>query len=107
VGKLRYTRQAREDLFDLWLYVASHHSDARADAIYDRIAERCARLAEHPELGPSRPDIGPEARALVVERWLVLYRVTDDGAQIVRVIDGARDLSMIEWTPGRPAGEAE
>jgi len=99
VGKLHYTRQAREDLFDIWLYVALHNSDALADAIYDRIAERCARLAEHPKLGPSRPEIGPEARALVVERWLVLYRVTEYGAQVVRVIDGVRDISTIEWTP--------
>jgi hypothetical protein len=33
-------------------------------------------------------------RSLVVERWLALY-VTDD-AQIVRIIDAARDLSAIE-----------
>ncbi|GLI95016.1 type II toxin-antitoxin system RelE/ParE family toxin [Methylocystis echinoides] len=99
MGKLHYSRQAREDLFDIWLYVALHHSDALADAIYDRIAERCARLAAHPKLGALRSDIGPEARALVVERWLVLYRVTDYGAQVVRVIDGARDISMIGWNP--------
>jgi toxin ParE1/3/4 len=34
-----------------------------------------------------------------MERWLALYRVTDDGAQIVRIIDGARDLVAMEWTP--------
>ncbi len=32
-----------------------------------------------------------------IERWLALYRVTDDGAQIVRIVDGARDLAAMEW----------
>jgi toxin ParE1/3/4 len=99
VGKPRYTRHAREDLFDIWLYIAARHSDAFADAIYDRIEESCARLARHPQLGRARPEIAPEARALVIERWLALYRLTDHGAQIVRIVDGARDLAAIEWTP--------
>jgi hypothetical protein len=34
VAKLRYTRRAREDLFDIWAYIASRNSDAFADAIY-------------------------------------------------------------------------
>jgi toxin ParE1/3/4 len=54
---------------------------------------------DHPLLGRARPEIQPEARSIVIERWLALYRVTQDGAQIVRVIDAARDLSAIEWSP--------
>ena len=45
------------------------------------------------------PEIAPDARVRVIERWLALYRLTEYGAQIVRVIDGARDLAAIEWTP--------
>jgi toxin ParE1/3/4 len=46
-----------------------------------------------------RPEIAEGARALVIERWLALYRLTEDGVQVVRIIDGARDLAKIEWTP--------
>ncbi|MBU3888468.1 type II toxin-antitoxin system RelE/ParE family toxin [Methylosinus sporium] len=99
MAKLHYTRRAREDLIDIWLYIAPRNSDALADAIYDRIEESCARLAQHPQLGRTRPEIAPDARALVVERWLALYRLTDYGAQIVRIVDGARDLAAIEWPP--------
>ncbi len=59
------------------------------DAIYDRIDAACARLVEHPRIGRACPKISPDARALVIERWLTLYRLTEYGAQIVRVIDGA------------------
>jgi hypothetical protein len=40
-----------------------------------------------------------DARALVIERWLVLYRLVEDGVQVVRIIDGARDLTRIDWNP--------
>lgn len=36
----------------------------------------------------------------VVERWLALYRITEEGPQIVRVLDGARDLSALDWPAG-------
>ena len=95
-----YTARAREDLLDIWLYVAAHNSEAVADRSYDRIEKSCRLLADHPQLGRARPEIQPEARSLVIERWLALYRVTEDGAQIVRIIDAARDLSAIEWSSG-------
>jgi toxin ParE1/3/4 len=99
VSKVRYTRRAREDLLDLWLYVARRNSETVADRIYDRIEESCLLLRDHPELGPARSEIAEDARALVVERWLALYRLVEDGVQVVRIIDGSRDLAKIAWTP--------
>jgi toxin ParE1/3/4 len=56
-------------------------------------------LKDHPRLGRARPDIQPEARSLVIERWVALYRVTEGGAQIVCIVDAAGDLFAIVWTP--------
>jgi toxin ParE1/3/4 len=84
---------------DIWIYIAPRNSEATADAIYDRIEPACRRLRDFQQLGPARPEIAEGARALVVERWLALYRVTEYGAQVVRIVDGARDLTKIEWTP--------
>jgi toxin ParE1/3/4 len=86
-------------LFDIWLYVAAHSSERVADRVYDSVEQSCRLLAEHPRLGRARPEIQPEARSIVIERWLALYRIAEDGVQIVRIIDGARDISAIEWTP--------
>jgi toxin ParE1/3/4 len=49
-------------------------------------------LAEFPEIGTLREDIGPSVRVLVVGNYLVLYRARDDRVDIVRVLHGARDL---------------
>ncbi len=99
MSRVRFTRQAREDLLDIWRYVAAHASDGVADRVFDSIERTCALLKDHPRVGRARPEIHSDARSLVIERWLALYRVTEDGAQIVRVIDGARDLSAISWAP--------
>lgn len=99
MAKLHYTRRAREDLLDIWLYIVPRNSEAVADAIYDRIEQSCARLKQYPQMGRARPEIADDARSLVIDRWLALYRVTEYGAQVVRIIDGARDLTAIEWTP--------
>jgi toxin ParE1/3/4 len=99
VTRVRLTVRAREDLLDNWLRIASHNSEAVADRVSDRIEQTCRLLSDHPGLGRARPEIQPEARSIVIERWLALYRITEDGAQIVRIVDGARDLSAIEWTP--------
>jgi toxin ParE1/3/4 len=56
-------------------------------------------LKDHPRLGRARPDIQPEARSLVIERWLALYRATEGGAQIVCIVDAARELFAIDWIP--------
>ena len=90
---------AREDLLDIWLYVAARNSETVADRVYDGIEQTCQLLREHPQIGRARPEIHGDARSLVIDRWLALYRVTENGAQIVRIIDGARDLAAIEWTP--------
>lgn len=98
MGSVRYTRRAREDLLDIWVHIASQNPVA-ADQVYDRIEENCQLLRDHPQLGPARPEVAEEARVLVVERWLAFYRLLDDGVQVVRIVDGARDLTRLEWAP--------
>ena len=87
---------AREDLIGIWVYLEPRNPSA-ADRIYDLIRDQTSLLKDHPQLGPARPDIADDARVLVIERWLVLYRLIEGGVQIVRIIDGARDLSALEW----------
>jgi toxin ParE1/3/4 len=56
-------------------------------------------LREHPEIGRPRPEIAEGARSLVIERWIVFYRIVGDDVQIVRIVDGVRDLSKLARTP--------
>lgn len=92
---LRYTERARSDLIGIH-HAISDHSQLRADMWVRRITDRCLQLVVFPLSGPVRPDIEPGARMLVIERWVAVYRLLEDGPQIVRIVDGARDLSRLD-----------
>jgi toxin ParE1/3/4 len=96
MGFVHYTNRAKQDLLDIWLWIARDNA-ALADAVLDRIERRAAKLSQHREIGMARPEIGEGARGLVIERWLVLYHLVDNGVQIVRIVDGARDLDRLGW----------
>ena len=63
-----------------------------ADAMLARIDESCRTLAEHRQLGASRHDIRQGLRYFSVGKYVILYRIIDDGVEIVRVVHGRRDL---------------
>lgn len=88
------TRRARQDLIDVWLSIAEDDPDA-ADRALDRIDAVCQLLAEYPAMGPSRDDIRPGLRYFAISPHLILYRTTATDLQIVRVIDGRRNLFRI------------
>ena len=85
------TQRARLDLIEIWQYVARDDPDA-ADRLLDEIDAKCALLAEHPHIGPSREDIRPGLRYFVVREYLILYRIMENNVEIVRVVHGTRDL---------------
>jgi toxin ParE1/3/4 len=94
LGRVRLTGRARADLDEIWLRVALDNPGA-ADRLIDRIVTRCQDLADHPQLGPARTEIAPEARGLVIGDYLALYRVDGVNALIVRVVHGARQLKAL------------
>jgi toxin ParE1/3/4 len=99
VPALRYTARARRDLIDLWLEVSEVNPTA-ADELYHRLEARAEILRRFPQSGPARPDIAPEARALVEPPYLLLYRIIPAGVQIVRVLHGARNIDISLFTQG-------
>ena len=101
VVRLVWSPEARKDLLDIYIVIGLENS-AAAERQYDRIEAKAEALSHHPRLGARRPDIQPRARVLVEGPYLILYEThpdTDDGpvdwVEIVRVVDGRRDLTMV------------
>ncbi len=99
MAEVRYSRRARRDLLDIWLGIAGDNP-AAADRIYDRPEARIRILERFPEAGPVRPDIADSARVLVERPFLILYRLTPNGSQIVRVLHGARRVDSTLFGEG-------
>jgi toxin ParE1/3/4 len=86
-----FAHQAREDLIDIWLHIAADDPGA-ADRVLDRLELAATNLTGNPRMGPARADIRPGLRYLVSDTYLILYRVAEDGVEIIRVVHGRRDL---------------
>ncbi|HWF94652.1 MAG TPA: type II toxin-antitoxin system RelE/ParE family toxin [Xanthobacteraceae bacterium] len=92
---------AESDLEDIWSTIAAD-DPLTATRIVRTIGAKIGGLAQHPRLGPRRPDIQPAVRMLVEGPYLILFEThpdTDvgpiDEVDIVRVVDGRRDLTKL------------
>ena len=99
--RLTWTRRARTDLLDIYMLIGVEQP-AAAERCLDRLEGLANLPREQPRLGVRRSDIVPGLRMLVERPYLELYRLepdTDEGpvdvAEIVRVVDGRRDLPRL------------
>jgi toxin ParE1/3/4 len=100
-AKLIWTPRAEEDLVEIYSFIALDDLGA-ADRVLLRLQSRIEMLAGNPRICPRRADIGPSVRMLVERPYVVLYEThpsTDQGpvrsVEIVRIVDGRRDLKHI------------
>jgi len=91
--KLRFSRTARRDLdaiFDYWARRAS--PDIAGQLIYS-ITDRCALIAESPQMGRSCDEIAPGVLIFPVGKYLIYYRKVRGSLNILQILHGARDLA--------------
>jgi toxin ParE1/3/4 len=98
---LFWTPQAREDLIEIYLYIALDNLSA-AERVFDAVQAKAESLANFQRMGVRRPDIRPSTRMLVEGPYLILYETypdSDDGpidaVEIVRIVDGRRNLKNL------------
>jgi toxin ParE1/3/4 len=95
VRRIVISRAAEEDLLAIWMFIA-HDSIEQADKLEAAFEKTFDRLAVHPQMGRTRPDIASETVRFFVKRpYHIVYRAEEDRLFILRVLHGARDL------PGR------
>ena len=90
---------AAKDLEILWQHLADEATEAIADRAIDAISERCEMLADFPEAGRLRPDLGPGVRCFPVEKHVIYYRHETALVVIGRVLHGSRDQAAAFQEP--------
>lgn len=83
--------QAETDLEEIWLFIAADNIGA-ADRLLDRIGSVFEMLAENPQAGRQRPELGMSIRSFAVGNYIIFYEAVPNGADIIRVLHGARDI---------------
>ncbi len=94
MGLIIQSPDARNDLIEIWLYIAQENQ-AAANSLIASIEEKLNLLSDSPQMGQTRDDLAPLMRSFPVNKYLLFYRPISDGIQLVRVIHGARDIQNI------------
>ena len=89
-----FTAQAKDDLLEIWCFIASDNLQA-ADKLEEEIYAACELLAKNPGLGHKRRDLTSEPALFWPVRgvYLIIYLDGTKPVKILRVIHGARDVS--------------
>ena len=87
--------EARQDLFNIWEYIAQDNIDA-ADRVAGEIRNAMATLAQNPGVGHYRKDLADEPlRFWRVYTYLIIYRSESKPIEIVRVLSAYRDIRKL------------
>jgi toxin ParE1/3/4 len=90
-----WSREAEADLEDIWTYYAESAGREVANDIVRAIGDICQMLEEHPLAGRERSEIRPGLRSALSSPHVIFYRVSGDVPEIVRILDGRRDIDEI------------
>lgn len=91
----RFTVPASRDLEAIVDYVAEQSSIDRAEALLQQVNAKCQRLAQFPGMGRKRDELAAGVRSWPVESYLIVYRMIDQGIEILRVVSGYQDLTAL------------
>ncbi|MDJ0763209.1 MAG: type II toxin-antitoxin system RelE/ParE family toxin [Myxococcota bacterium] len=97
---VKYTKQSKRDLDDIWDYIAQDNPIA-ADAFIDLLYEKCYLLVERPEIGKKRPEVRSDIRSFSVGNYLIFYHLQNGAVIIDRFLSGYRDLPSLFAEQGR------
>ena len=89
--RYRVTEPAEQDLDEIYVYLARRASPETADRLMDSIVDRFWLLGEHPDAGRLSGDIAPGVKCFPAGKYLIYYRATRGGTDILHVFHGARD----------------
>ncbi|RAI38288.1 type II toxin-antitoxin system RelE/ParE family toxin [Rhodoplanes roseus] len=94
-ARVLFSGAARNDLNDIFDWIAAHAGPDRAIAYVRRIERQCLDLQSFPERGTRRDDVRPGLRTIGFERRVTIAFTVRDGAVVVlRILYAGRSLDQ-------------
>jgi toxin ParE1/3/4 len=91
--QLVWSPEAEADLSTIWRWGAAHFSADMADNHLRDIQHAARNLVDFPYVGVKRDQIVPGIRSVVVYPTVIFYRVGSESIDIVRIVDGRRNIA--------------
>lgn len=94
-----FAPEARDDLRELYLFIAEHAGNTRAISYIDRIENYCHGFETFPKRGMQRNDLLPGLRVVGFERRVTIaFHISGDTVTFDRILYGGRDLERLMAT---------
>jgi toxin ParE1/3/4 len=93
--QFRLTEPAIRDIEQIADYIARQSGLDQADRFLTRLDAKFSKLAQFPNLGRQRDEILPGLRSFPTDQYLILYVPVNQNVDILRVVNGYRDLSAL------------
>ncbi|MFI4848847.1 MAG: type II toxin-antitoxin system RelE/ParE family toxin [Gimesia chilikensis] len=94
MSRIIQTRQAKEDILEIWAYISAEDSSA-ADRLVRQFDQLFQKLANHPGIGSRQDRFREGLRCFPLGRYLIFYFPIEDGIQIIRVLHSARNWEKL------------
>ena len=88
------TPQAEADLEEISDYIALDNAE-RAMSFIEEIRGHCEKIANAPLRYVARPELGRQLRSCAHGNYVIFFEPFEDGALILRILQGARNLPGI------------
>ena len=94
--EVRFSKDATDDLFEIWLHIARDSGADRVDAVGARLRASCLKLSHFPGRGSAHDELDLGLRSIPFERRATIYyRIARGGVEIVRIRYAGRDEGRV------------
>jgi toxin ParE1/3/4 len=94
--RLQFSARSRADLAEIWDRIADD-SHRHADAVHERLYERCLQLIDQPRIGHRRYEVKLELRCINSDGYSIFYRITGANVRISRIVHHSCHLGRISF----------
>ncbi|MDZ8024766.1 MAG: type II toxin-antitoxin system RelE/ParE family toxin [Nostoc sp. DedQUE01] len=91
-------KQVRQDISEIIDYFVTKNINA-GESFVEKFDKKCRYLATLPNVGRSYENIKVNLRGVPLYGYIILYRVIDNGIEIVRVVSGYRNIESLFAEP--------
>nr|RNJ69438.1 MAG: type II toxin-antitoxin system RelE/ParE family toxin [Leptolyngbya sp. IPPAS B-1204] len=85
---------AETDLDEIWDYIAED-SPERAANFLRKLYTKMQILVASPNIGRKRDELAPGLRSFPYGNYVIFYVPTENGIDVVRVLQGSRDVEQV------------
>jgi toxin ParE1/3/4 len=97
--KVFLTKDAANDLSDIYSYIAAQDSPQKADYVLDHIEKKFISLSELPERGVNPRELLSlgirEYREIFFKPYRIIYRILNKTVYVYLIVDGRRDMQTL------------